>query len=172
MKPILLVVTLALLLVVQQLPTYAQRTARAKKVPASTQVLNGQIAPPDLLGHPVSPCTCFIPCPEIDSLQATYTCVEKMPIPPGGSAKAYLDTLEKQIRIPIDQPDLGVIVIVYFVVTPTGQLTDFKIAKSLSPEYDAEAVRVIKAQPSWTPGYQNSCAVRVRIAAPVRFRIQ
>ncbi|RSK42356.1 energy transducer TonB [Hymenobacter perfusus] len=172
MKPILRVVTLALLFVGSSLPIYAQKKISAEKLPESTDANKKQKTPPELLGNPGPTCTCFVPCPAIDSLQATYVCVEQMPIPPGGNAKAYLNTLAGQVQVPINQSGLEGRVWVYFVVTPTGELTDFKISKGLSPAYNAEAIRVIKAQPAWSPGYQSGQAVRVQILAYVQFRSQ
>lgn len=172
MKPVIYTIGLVLLLVIQQLPTYAQRKNGAKKESASAGVANGGTTPPELLGNPGPTCMCSVPCPAIDSLQTTYLCVEQMPTPPGGNAKAYLNTLAEQVQIPHDQPASEGRVWVYFIVNPTGELTDFRISRGLSLAYNAEAIRVIKAQPAWSPGYQNGQAVRVQILAYVQFRPQ
>ena len=43
-------------------------------------------------------------------------------------------------------------VIVQFVVDEKGNVIDPKILKSLSPECDAEVIRVLMKMPSWHPG--------------------
>jgi hypothetical protein len=170
MKIVLFASILALLLIVQQLPTCAQGKNGATKASVQTDVVNRQKSPPELLGNPGAACACSVPCPSIDSLQITYACVEQMPKPPGRSAESYLNTLSEQAQMPLGQPKREGRVWVYFVVTPSGELTDFRISRGLSPAYNAEAIRLVKAQPVWTPGYLNGQAVRVQILAYVLFR--
>lgn len=169
MKPTLFSLFLLLLLVLQQVPAYAQKSSSTKKTSSAPHVVTRQVDLPDLLGNPASPCSCGIPCPELDSLQAIYLCVDQMPKPPGGDVKEYLNTLTKQVHIPVNEPRLEGSVGVSFTVTPTGQLTGFRILRSLSPTYDAEAIRVLQAQPPWSPGYQDGRAVRVWIQGYVPF---
>ena len=51
-----------------------------------------------------------------------------------------------------------------------GTVSGTKIVKSVSPELDAEALRVVNAMPKWTPGRQNGSPVRVKYTVPVTFR--
>jgi len=51
------------------------------------------------------------------------------------------------------------------VVEPT-------VVKSVSPELDQEALRVVKMMPKWQPGKQNGEVVRVKYTVPVSFRLQ
>ena len=60
-------------------------------------------------------------------------------------------------------------VFVTFVVTDTGVIENVKALNSLGPEYDAEAVRVVKDMPPWTPGKQNGKPVYCRYNLPIRF---
>ena len=46
------------------------------------------------------------------------------------------------------------------------------IAKSIDPELDAEALRIVKGMPKWTPGTQNGKPVSVRYMVPVKFSLQ
>lgn len=46
-------------------------------------------------------------------------------------------------------------VIVQFLVTKTGEITDVKVARSVEASLDAEAIRLVKAMPNWTPGVKD-----------------
>jgi len=46
------------------------------------------------------------------------------------------------------------------------------VVRSVSPELDAEAVRVIGLMPKWNPGKQRGKAVAVKYTMPVMFRLQ
>ena len=58
------------------------------------------------------------------------------------------------------------------MVKSDGTIGDIKVMRSISPELDEEAIRVIKAMPAWTPGKQDGKAVNVRYTLPVAFRLQ
>jgi len=46
-------------------------------------------------------------------------------------------------------------VYVEFTINQTGEVTDLNVLRSVDPALDAEAARVIKSSPSWTPGKQR-----------------
>jgi tetratricopeptide (TPR) repeat protein len=49
--------------------------------------------------------------------------------------------------------------VVKFTITPTGDVTDFKIVNSVSPDVDKEMVRVLRTTNGmWSPGYKNGVA--------------
>ncbi len=60
-------------------------------------------------------------------------------------------------------------VFVNFIVTDAGVIEDVKVLKSLGPEFDAEAIRVMMAIPRWIPGKQSGRPVYVRYNLPIRF---
>lgn len=62
-------------------------------------------------------------------------------------------------------------VFVSFVVEKDGSLTDIKIFKSVSPELDAEAIRLMKASPKWKPGMQGNNPVRQNYTLPIPFTL-
>ena len=78
------------------------------------------------------------------------------------------------IRYPVAAQEAGKQgrVILQFVITKEGKVADIKIMRSVSPEIDEEAVRVVKAMPTWTPGKQDGQAVNVRYTLPVTFKLQ
>lgn len=62
-------------------------------------------------------------------------------------------------------------VIVTFVVRKNGEIVDAKVVKSVHPQLDAEALRIINGMPNWTPGMQNGKPVNVKFALPVSFKL-
>lgn len=46
-------------------------------------------------------------------------------------------------------------VIVQFVIEKDGTPTEFKVARSVDPDLDAEALRVLQTMPKWKPGMQR-----------------
>jgi len=102
-----------------------------------------------------------------------FDVVEQMPSFPGGQA-ALMNYLNSNIKYPVIAEENGIQgrVIVQFVVGKDGHISDVKVAKSVDPSLDKEAVRVVKAMPKWIPGKQNGQAVTVRYTLPVTFRLQ
>ena len=62
-------------------------------------------------------------------------------------------------------------VIATFVVMKDGSISNVKVVKSVSPELDTEALRVLSAMPNWTPGMQNGKAVNVKYTVPISFAL-
>jgi periplasmic protein TonB len=102
-----------------------------------------------------------------------YTYVEQMPTFPGGDTE-MMKYLGKNIRYPAAAQRAGVegLVVLSFVVSNTGEISDIQVVKALGAGTDEEAVRVVKSMPKWTPGKQNGRAVPVRYTLPVRFTIK
>ena len=100
-----------------------------------------------------------------------YDMVEKMPSFPGGS-EALKEYLKKNTRYPNPDACIQGRVVVVFVVDEKGNLSDGKVARSVEPSLDAEAVRVVKSMPRWNPGIEKGKAVKVRYTLPVTFRLQ
>jgi TonB family protein len=82
--------------------------------------------------------------------------------------------LSKNIQYPKDAMKEGVEgrVVVKFVVTATGQISDVQVVRGIYPSIDAEAVRVVKGMPAWKPGKQNGVPVAVYYNLPISFRLE
>jgi protein TonB len=97
--------------------------------------------------------------------------IEIVPEFPGGNAE-FSKYIQKNLKWPVRGTSEGK-VIVNFVVEKDGKVTDVKIAKSLSPLYDAEALRVIKSSPRWHPGKslrgKKVKLVRMKLSIPILF---
>lgn len=60
-------------------------------------------------------------------------------------------------------------VYVSFIVDTTGEVTDVKIKRGVSPELDEEAIRVVKLMPKWKPAHQEGKLVKQQFSFPIRF---
>ena len=102
-----------------------------------------------------------------------YDVVEQNAEFPGGPEKLR-EFLRKNLKYPEKAQEDNVTgrVSVRFVVTKKGKVTDVEVVKSVHPALDAEAIRVIKAMPRWTPAKMGRKAVNSRWVLPLTFRLQ
>ena len=61
-------------------------------------------------------------------------------------------------------------VYVQFVIDKTGKVTDVVAVRGVDKSLDKEAVRVIKAMPSWKPGIKDGEPVKVKYTIPINFK--
>ena len=101
-----------------------------------------------------------------------FMVVDEGPEFPGGTM-ALLEHLAKTIKYPQNCRDEKIQgrVLVSFIVEKDGSLSGFEVVKSVHPDLDAEALKVIKALPAWKPGTQHGEKVRVKFTVPVNFRL-
>lgn len=102
-----------------------------------------------------------------------YASAEQMPQFPGGDA-ALLKYISSHLQYPAVAQVSGTQgrVVLQFIVKKNGSIGEVKVARSLSPECDQEAIRVVKSLPMFTPGRKNGVAVDVWYTLPVTFRLQ
>ena len=62
-------------------------------------------------------------------------------------------------------------VVVTFIINRDGSTSDLKIAKSVNPMLDREALRVARMMPNWKPGLANGKPCRTLFAIPIEFKI-
>lgn len=63
-------------------------------------------------------------------------------------------------------------VLVDFIIEKDGKVTNVKVVKGVSPELDAEAVKVVSASPKWKAGRVAGNKVRTSMTIPVEFRLE
>lgn len=103
----------------------------------------------------------------------SYTTIEDKPSFPGG-----FEALIKFVNENISYPNIEGIeynpgkVMVSFIIDTAGNVTNVSIFKGINPVLDAEAIRVIKMLPSWTPGKLNGQPVNVSFIYPFDFDIK
>lgn len=118
-----------------------------------------------------SPTPDAVMLPSAPDDQPIYNKVDVMAEFPGGAAK-LMEFLMKNMKFPQEalKEKVDGRVMVQFVVETDGSLTQAKVVKSLHPACDAEALRVIKQMPRWTPAKVKGKMVRSRFTIPVLFR--
>jgi TonB family protein len=100
--------------------------------------------------------------------------VEDMPHFPGG-----MEALNKYVSSHIKYPGKAVKnkkegkVYVNFTIDKAGNVQNVYVGKgkSIDPDLDKEAIRVISGMPNWKPGVQRGKAVTVDLSIPVEFRL-
>ncbi len=93
---------------------------------------------------------------------------------PGGD-KEYTKFLSSNLKYPNSalRNNVEGTVYVRFIVDKDGSIIKdcVKVAKSVDPALDAEAIRVVRMSPNWTPALQNERPTKQRIRVPVKFKI-
>jgi len=102
-----------------------------------------------------------------------FAYVEQMPEFPDGQA-ALMQFLRDNIKYPAIARENGIAgqVVVRFVVTKDGTVTNAQIVKGLGGGLNDEALRVVKKMPKWKPGKHNGRAVPVTFNLPIKFQLQ
>jgi TonB family protein len=99
---------------------------------------------------------------------AIFIVVEAQPEFEGGK-EAMMRFIQKNLNRPKNLKITGS-VYVQFVVDKDGAVREVKTIRGLSPEADAEAVRLVSSMPRWKPGRQNGKPVQVRFVLPILFK--
>ena len=112
-----------------------------------------------------------ISCTSNSKEEALQVC-DQMPEFPGGMGEC-MKFLSKNIKYPAEamENDIQGRVIMQFVVKKDGSISDAKVARSVDPILDKEALRVINAMPKWKPGMHEGKAVNVKYTIPVAFKL-
>ena len=83
-----------------------------------------------------------------------------------GGRDSLSNFINKNIRI---QNDTIGTIYCSFIVSKTGSLSEFKIARGLGEELDREVIRLLKTMPNWSPGILNGQKVRTKVLIPIKF---
>lgn len=96
----------------------------------------------------------------------------ELPRYPGGEQAMY-QFIAENMKYPRKAMEEGTegSVVVAFTVTTDGSTADVKVVRPVSPELDAEAVRLIKAMPKWEPGIKDGKAFNAHYTLPLKFRL-
>ncbi len=102
-----------------------------------------------------------------------YETVEQLPQFPGGQ-NAMIEFLSQNVHYPETAAKNNVEgrVVLQFIVEKDGQIGEVKVARSVDPELDAEALRVVKSMPNFIPGRQDGKPVAVWYTLPIVFKLQ
>lgn len=102
-----------------------------------------------------------------------FGAAEEMPSFPGGE-KALMQYIKDNTYYPKEMCEGAAQgrVMVGFVINEDGSISDVKVLRSLTPEFDEVAVKIVKGMPKWNPGKQNGKAVKTKYTVPVSFRTE
>lgn len=114
--------------------------------------------------------------PEIvDEAPIPFAVVEDKPLFNGGNPnQEFTRYIVKHLKYPEIAAQNGVYgrVTLRFIIDEEGRLLDPEIIRGVDPALDAEALRVVRSSPGWTPGKQRGKAVKVSYTFPIYFRLQ
>jgi TonB family protein len=103
----------------------------------------------------------------------TWDMVEQIPMFPGGT-ELLIKYISKNIEYPEEAKAKGIQgkVIVKFRITSRGNMNGFEIYKSVSPELDAEALRVLKTITKFEPAIVDGKPVSAWFYLPITFTLR
>ena len=104
------------------------------------------------------------------SSKKVYEHIENMPTFNGNLNQWLLQNMKYPVEA-INKKEQGK-VIVQFIVSENGEVSEPKIIRSVSPALDKEACRIVLAMPKWNPGKLKGKPVAVRYMLPITFRLQ
>lgn len=107
------------------------------------------------------------------STTEVFETVEVMPEFPGGIT-ALMKYLSNNIRYPekAQKEQVEGRVVTSFIITKEGKVNDVKVMRSVSPELDAEAIRVVSSLPAFTPGMNDGKPVNCSFVLPITFKLE
>ena len=102
----------------------------------------------------------------------TFECHESSPQFPGGDV-AMMDYIYNNLRYPKEAYDENIQgrVVVQFLVDKTGNIDSIKVVRSKDPYLDAEAVRIVKSVPKFTPGKFDLVPINQWMTLPIKFSL-
>lgn len=104
-----------------------------------------------------------------------YTSVEALPtLPGGGGSRAIVSAIQSRLHYPTRAAQLGIegVVMVYFMVTKTGEVRDTKIVRKIGGGCEEAVLLAVRDLPRFVPGTQQGKPVDVGMTVPVTFRMQ
>lgn len=117
---------------------------------------------------------CAAMCHQKDEEQKEYRIakVDQAPSFPGGEEAMY-KWLSENIVYPEAAAKKGKEgrVVVEFLITETGEITNLNIVHGAHPALNREAVRLIRAMPKWIPGHNEGHPIAVTYTLPITFRL-
>ena len=91
----------------------------------------------------------------------------------GGDANEFAKWVYSQLKYPEECMKAGISgrISLSFIVDTDGKVRDVKVLRGAHEKLDAEALRVLKMSPDWTPGTKDGKPVPVTFTFPVNFEI-
>ena len=92
---------------------------------------------------------------------------------PGGET-AMTTYIAENLQYPAMAKENGIegMVAVTFMVQPDGSIGNIKIKRMIDPDLEAEAIRLVKGMPKWTPADNNGTPVAAPVEIEIPFLLQ
>jgi periplasmic protein TonB len=102
-----------------------------------------------------------------------FMLIEDKPTFMGGDYNTFTQWVFQHLRYPEQAQRNGIQgkVLLEFTIDIDGSVSDVRVARSVDPLLDKEAVRVVSSSPRWSPGRQRGKATPVVFTFPVSFRL-
>ena len=102
-----------------------------------------------------------------------YVVTDELPSYPGGT-EALQRFLMKNIQYPANAKNKGIEGKVYinFIVDAEGAVTNAKVMRGISPDLDAEALRIVNLMQGWKPASHNGEPLSMGVTMPVEFKVK
>ncbi len=155
--------------ITQHLKEVESATNDAEKLSTQTNDLSTGNGESSAQETPITEALPQTPMPEDSTV---YSSVEKLPEFPGGMVN-FMKWLTRTLQYPnvAQRQRLQGKVVVTFIVNKDGTISEAKVAKSVNPMLDQEALRVIRMMPNWKPGSIKGKPCRTMFAIPVNFKL-
>lgn len=104
-----------------------------------------------------------------------FQLVEEKPSFNGGNAADFSKWVNERLVYPKEAKDKKIEgrIVLSFVITEKGKMTDVRVLRGADPLLDAEAVRVVSSSPAWVPGKNKDGEyVPVTYTFPVIFKLK
>ncbi|MDL2224543.1 energy transducer TonB [Bacteroidales bacterium OttesenSCG-928-M06] len=109
-----------------------------------------RICPPHIFGHP-----------------------EELPMFPGGE-REMMKFIAENLKYPPECKDDSIQgrVVIRFIVNKSGEIVCPYVCKSLHPDADKEALRIIELIPTWKPASNDGIPCEVCYTLPILFKLE
>lgn len=104
-----------------------------------------------------------------------FQLVEEKPSFNGGNAADFSKWVNERLVYPKEAKDKKIEgrIVLSFIITEKGEMTDVRVLRGADPLLDAEAVRVVSSSPAWVPGKNKDGEyVPVTYTFPVIFKLK
>jgi len=109
---------------------------------------------------------------DVDPAAEKYIIIEELPSYPGGT-NALHEFLMSNLKYPEDAKARGIEgeVMVSYTISSEGKIINAKIMRGISPDIDAEALRLTNSIKEWKPAEQGGKPIPTTVNMPIEFRI-
>ncbi len=120
----------------------------------------------------IDPAVAAVEATVYDEEDEIYRVVGKKAQFPGGKI-ALVKFISENVKYPKEAIDFDISgnVFVQFEVKSDGSVGDVRVARSVHPLLDEEAMRVVKSMPNWTPAEQRGKPIKSWHTMPVKFAL-